>query len=269
MPDFGPTLINTFLMSDLISLKRGYAVVNADQPSHLEDLRKNIFSLARAIFQLPNYPPEHGFNSFHREVHMLSPGELNERRIELIQRVTAEYNVAEVIFRAFETNLRNLLGPDILAQKNANLVLQIPGDLNPSELHRDAPANSPYELVVWVPLVNCYGTKAMYILDISDTEKALHYMEENPNNWEGFESFAKSLSETPKINFGQALMFFTGCLHGSDVNTENETRVSLNVRYKNLFSPSGLKNQLQFFRPLRISEIARFGASFESQELLK
>lgn len=254
-------------MSKQISLEKGYAVVDADEFEYLEKIRAQIFSLTKEIFRLPDAEPEMGLNNFHKNIEGMPLGQLNKLRIDLIQRITAECDVREQVFKAFEKSLTQLLGPDILAQKNCNLVLQPPGDPNPSELHRDAPANSPYELVVWVPLVDCYGTKAMYMLDLKNTEKAFAHLDANPDDWAGFEQFAKSLSVTPTVPFGKALIFHTGCLHGSEINSEHETRVSLNIRYKNLFSPSGLKNQLQFFSPLRVSDVARLGSLLEAREL--
>ena len=56
-------------------------------------------------------------------------------------------------------------------------------------------------------------------------------------------------------------------LHGSDINKEKETRISLNLRFKNLFSPSGLKNQLQYYRPINISNITKIGAKIDSEEI--
>ena len=256
-------------MDKSFSFEKGFAVVDADEPVYLETLRKEIFSITKDVFKLPNSEPEDGFNNFHTNIKDMTLGELNKFRIELIQRITAECNVRELVFKAFEKRLLQMLGPDILAQKNCNLVLQPPGDQNPSELHRDAPANSPYELVVWVPLVNCFDTKAMYIVDIKKTEQAFEFLDANPADWAGFESYAKSLAVTPDVPFGKGLIFHTGCLHGSDINAENETRVSLNIRYKNIFSPSGLKNQLQFFSPLRVSEVARLGSLLEARELQK
>ena len=158
-------------MDKSFSFEKGFAVVDADEPVYLETLRKEIFSITKDVFKLPNSEPEDGFNNFHTNIKDMTLGELNKFRIELIQRITAECNVRELVFKAFEKRLLQMLGPDILAQKNCNLVLQPPGDQNPSELHRDAPANSPYELVVWVPLVNCFDTKAMYIVDIKKTER--------------------------------------------------------------------------------------------------
>ncbi|MGZ3157835.1 MAG: sporadic carbohydrate cluster 2OG-Fe(II) oxygenase [Burkholderiaceae bacterium] len=251
------------------SFKKGFVVVDADEPIHLDTLRSQIFSITKEVFGLPDTAPEQGLNEFHKSVTGIPLGQLNTLRVELIHRITAECDVRELVFQAFEKQLTKMLGPDILAQKNTNLVLQPPGDPNPSELHRDSPANSPYELVVWVPLVDCYGTKAMYLLDVDSTQQAFSYLSANPEDWTGFENYAKSLSVTPDVPFGKALIFHTGCLHGSNINAEKETRVSLNIRYKNLFSPSGLKNQLQFFSPLRVSDVARLGSLQEARDLLK
>jgi len=256
-------------MRESLLLENGFEVVEADEPQYLEELRKNIFIIAKQIFELPGSDPMEGLNNFHRSISNLTLGDLNKKRIECIERITVECNAVEAIFKSFEQRILGLLGPDILAQKTCNLVIQPPGDPNPSELHRDAPGNSPYELVVWVPLVNCFGTKTMYILDITHSEKALDRLAENPQDWDIFEQYVKSNAKRPNVAFGQALIFHAGCLHGSDINSERDTRVSLNVRYKNLFSPSGLKNQLQFFKLLRASHVTSLGSRFEARDLQK
>ncbi len=254
-------------MRESLLLRSGFEVFEADQPQYLEELRNNIFIIAKQIFELPGSNPEEGLNNFHRNISNLTLGDLNSKRIACVERITLECDAVNMVFKAFERRLIGLLGPDILAQKNCNLVIQPPGDPNPSELHRDAPGNSPYELVVWVPLVNCFRTKAMYILDITRSEEALDRLAENPQDWDIFEQYVKENAERPTVAFGKALIFHTGCLHGSDINSESDTRVSLNMRYKNLFSPSGLKNQLQFFELLRTSEVTNLGSRFEARNL--
>ena len=251
------------------TLEKGFIIVQADNTSYLDQVRSEIFKLTREIFQISETDPELGFNNFHRYIGTLTPAQLNTMRIELIKKITDQVDVSELIFRAFEGTLTKLLGPDILAQKTCNLVLQPPNDPNPSELHRDAPANSPYEIVVWLPLVDCYRTKAMYILDIDATTTCLEQLGKNPSNWDDFENHSKKLASNPDVPYGSALLFFTGLLHGSEINQEAETRVTLNIRYKNFFSPSGLKNQLQFFKPLRVSNLTKLGANLELRELLR
>jgi len=252
-----------------INLTSGFDIVEADDRSMLDQIRADIYEHVANIYNVRESSPERGLNEFHKAIKNLSLGEINERRIELIRRITSECAVGERVFLAFEKKILSILGPDILAQRNCNLVLQPPEDPYPSELHRDTPGNSAYEIVVWIPLVDCYGSKAMYILDKVNTQTAMEWLDAHPNDWPAYEKYARSLAINPNVSFGQALIFHTGCLHGSDVNVEGETRVSLNMRYKNIFSPSGLKNQLQFFKPLRISDLTRIGSELEARELMK
>jgi len=248
--------------------ENGYSVLPAHNPEWLLRLRSEVYAITRQLFRNSDTNPESGFNNLHKNLSEMSSGKLNELRMTLIEQLTAECNVKEYVFNAFEPQLISLIGPDVLAQKNCNLVIQAPGDPNPSELHRDAPYNSPYEIVVWVPLVDCLRSKAMYILDEKSTNNAFQRLSSQPDDWIGFERYAKSLASNPAVPFGSALFFHTGCLHGSEVNSENETRVSLNIRYKNLFSPSGLKNQMQYFTPIRTSPLSRLGGRLEAKELL-
>jgi sporadic carbohydrate cluster 2OG-Fe(II) oxygenase len=253
----------------MFDLRDGYATISASSMDPLLELRSEIYALICQEFGIEGADIEASLNGFHKHITSYSLGEFNKKRVGLIQRISAEVDASGLIFSAFENSITQILGPDILAQKGCNLVLQPPLDPNPSELHRDTPANSPYELVVWVPLVNAYATKAMYILTAEDTKKAFDFLEKSPMEWDEFEKKCKSLSRIGTVEFGKALIFNASLLHGSEINNETETRVSLNIRYKNLFSPSGFKNQLQFFKPIRVSDFSRIGSEVEMRELLR
>jgi sporadic carbohydrate cluster 2OG-Fe(II) oxygenase len=249
---------------------KGYEIVQADDLECLEQLRAQIFKHLAGTFDLdPNLDPEDGLNLFHKYIVGLSATEVNSLRMTLIKKISTEIDFSEMIFQSFEKSISDLLGPDILAQKLCNIVIQPPADPNPSELHRDAPLNSPYEIVIWVPFVDCFATKAMYILGNEDTDQALEFLRKTPDDWNGFETYCNDKAVQPSVPFGSALIFFTGLFHGSHINQEDETRVSVNIRYKNLFAPSGLKNQLQFFKILRTSPLAKLGSRLEMKELLK
>jgi sporadic carbohydrate cluster 2OG-Fe(II) oxygenase len=247
--------------------RNGFAVVPSDSLETLQELRRSVYAIAKRNFTVSETDPARGLNLLHEAA--ATGAELNERRLRLIREVNETANCAEHVFHAFESSLHQLLGPDILAQRTTNLVIQQPGDPNPSELHRDAPANSPYEVVVWVPLVDCYGSKSMYLLPREATSAALARLSERPDDWEGFHAFCLSLACGVDVPFGKALLFWSGLLHGSHVNRESETRFSLNVRYKSLFAPSGLKEPFEFFRILRTSPLTRLGLAFQREQALR
>ena len=82
--------------------------------------------------------------------------------------------MVDLIFNSFSSYIEYLLGKDLLVQKTINLVIQTPKDLNPTIPHRDAPPNSYFELVLWIPLVDCKNTKSMYTVDMVQTNLALN-----------------------------------------------------------------------------------------------
>ena len=233
----------------MINLNNGYFVQKSPKIKTLNIIRNEIYELIKNIFQY-DYPDiDYGLNNFHNLTKKINDIEFNEKRILLINQLNEKLDIGQLIFDSFKDTIFNLLGPDILIQKNCNLVIQKPNDPNPSELHRDAPANSPYEIVLWLPLVDCYKTKSMYVVDYKSTKKLYEDLDKH-KDWELFEKDSiQNATELP-VKFGEALFFSTAILHGSNINKENETRFSLNIRFKNIFSPSGLKNQLQFFKKL-------------------
>ena len=251
---------------NLHNFNNGYEIFDVQNKAKLENLRKKIVFDLRKLFKIKEKNPNLVLNNFHLYNKKISDKKLNSLRVDLIKKINRDNSLGDMIFDLFRNNIVNLFGQDILIQKNINLVIQKPNDKNPSEIHRDAPQNSSYEVVVWIPLVDCYSTKSMYILDYKSTNRALNFLQKNKNQWKEFEKFSKKISKNPKVNYGQALFFHSGLLHGSNINKENETRISLNIRFKNLFSPTGLKNQLQYYRPLNISNITKFGAQLDSKE---
>lgn len=170
------------------------------------------------------------------------------------------------IFAAFRSKLTSLVGQDVLAQRVPNVVLQPPNHPTPTELHRDAPANSPYEVVVWLPLVDCHDSKSMYILNRESTRTALDLYRLNPNDTEAFEGLLDARAELVNVPYGSALLFWSALFHGSQINTESETRVSLNTRYKHLFAPLGMKDPFRYFEMLQTTELTRLGLSFQRSE---
>ena len=246
----------------MLNFKNGYFIQKAKQKRPLDEIRRKIYALIKVVFEYDHSDINYGLNNFHKLTRDMTDIEFNEKRVILINEINAKIDLGQLIFNLFDETITNLLGPDILIQKNCNLVIQKPNDLNPSELHRDAPANSPFEVVLWLPLVDCYNTKAMYIVSYNDTKKLYEELDVH-KNWDIFEKKSIQKSKEVPVKFGEALFFSTAILHGSNINKEEETRFSLNIRFKNIFSPSGLKNQLQFFRKLKVSDLVDIGSSIE------
>jgi len=246
--------------------RKGYAVIPADDLDAIVKLREQILDRAKCIFGETQQTVEEFFNFFHHQG--VTGATLNERRLQLISEVNANVDSGSLIFQGFRSTIIELLGPDLLVQKNTNLVIQQPQDPNPSELHRDAPANSPFEVVVWLPLTDSYGTKAMYILDRDGTRNALKHVED-ASDLKSMEAYVRDSAPNLPVPFGSALFFWAGLLHGSRVNVENETRWTLNQRFKNLFSPNGGKEPFEFFKIHQLSPLCKSAMELLRREALE
>lgn len=243
--------------------RRGFDIFEADDRQALESLRQDIFAQARGILGGDGNDPEAFFNSFHQR--RMQGGELNAFRMKLVSTCTDALRVNSVVFRAFEKTLGEMVGADVAAQKVVNIVIQQPGDADQVMTHRDAPANSHFEVITWLPLVDVYDTKSMFISDLETSSKAIAALK----NGGTYDSYCKTIEATAidlEVPFGSACLFAAGIAHGAKINVTDETRWALNIRYKNLFSPYGDKGILEFFDILKLSPLSNVAFELEKRE---
>lgn len=243
--------------------ERGYALVQAGDRAALDELRAGVYLEAHRLVPGLDEPVDAFFNRFHEAA--LAGTELNAVRIALVEALTGQLGVARRLFTAFREPLSMLVGADVAAQKTVNLVVQQPGDADQVPIHRDAPSNSHFEVILWVPLVDVYGTKTMFIVDRADSARGLAMLKDGAS-YEAFSAVMREQGVDVVVPYGSALLFAAGLVHGCKVNVESETRWSLNLRYKNLFSPYGAKGLAEFFDVLELSPLSRVAFAFERQE---
>ena len=85
----------------------------------------------------------------------------------------------------------------------------------------------------------------MYTVDLKTAKIALDELDKNPDDWEKFLSKIKD-KKFYKYKIWTGIIFLPYVFHGSEVNKTDETRFSLNIRFKGLFTPSGKKFPLHF-----------------------
>ncbi len=154
---------------------------------------------------------------------------------------------------------------DLAMQLRINLSIQLPNDdssLLP--VHADVWAgDSPYEVVLWIPYVDVYGTKTMFILP---RDKDAHYQAKmNELKLKSAEELYRAIEPDLRwldIPYGNVLLFTQNVMHGNIVNREPETRWSSNCRFKSLFSPYHDKKLGEFFEPILVRPATRIGASY-------
>ena len=221
--------------------------VNKKRLIHLKKIKLLISNISEIVIKKKINKVE----NFHNLIK--SKKNFNEIKLKIISKINKK-KLNNMLFFLLKDNLIDIFGPDIAVQKKINLVIQRPFDANYVTLHKDSPPNSPYELVVWIPLMDCKKTNAFKFLTIKNSKK-IEDMFKNNVSEKKIKEFANKKSCSINSNFGEFIIFWTGIYHFSGMNCENITRWSLNLRYKNLFSPYGSKGYLDYFEPINYSKL--------------
>ena len=65
------------------------------------------------------------------------------------------------------------------------------------------------------------------------------------------------------VSYGEVLIFDQALPHGNRLNTEIETRWSMNCRFKGVFTPYGDKKIGEFFEPITLRAASKKGMSYQ------
>jgi len=243
----------------------GYLKVQTDSKTSLIYLREKIVKNICKILKIkipPSVSHDYFLNNFHKKIKLKN---LNNIRLQLIRALNQDKDYRKHYFLTAKKVLYELVGNELSMQNRINLSIQIPKDKSSLlPLHSDIwSGDSPFELVVWIPLVNCYRTKSMYILP----PKFYRQVEKNFSKFSGnsSENFFKKIKKNLdwiKINFGEILIFNQALPHGNIVNDEKETRWSMNCRFKSVFSPYGDKKIGEFFEPITLRIASELGVKY-------
>lgn len=215
-------------------LKKGYVTFSVEKIATLKNVQEMIATEISAS----------GKNTLGKnldEIHAcISVSEINDLRIKIYNLINQQPGFTKKYFKLFEKQLSKLIGNELACQNKVNVSIQMPGDTTSTlALHTDTVAGqSKFEVVAWLPLTAAFETNAMYVFSIEDSQDMLmelpQYQEKGMNalfnDWQHKASFIE-------VKEGEALIFSSNLMHGNVVNKTSRTRISLNSRYKGLFTP--------------------------------
>src|SRR3954468_6707368 len=145
-------------------LQQGFCVVSLEEREALAKIRSSVvealkLSIGDGGSRLDD---ESYLNRFHE---LAQPSAVNAARLKVQAEVGGAEEFKQLIFRCAKSFLFPLIGTEIAMQRQVNLVIQPPGDSTSLHyLHTDVWSGcSPYEIILWLPLVNVFGTKSMSI----------------------------------------------------------------------------------------------------------
>jgi sporadic carbohydrate cluster 2OG-Fe(II) oxygenase len=244
-------------------LKQGYIIRPAFDLEALEWISKQFINLIENELDVQSSGnPQDVLNNIHQNVPV---SELNEFRLKIIQGFNAIEGFREMYFRVARPYLETIVGNELSMQLRVNLSIQLPGDSSSLlPVHADTwSGDSSFEVVVWLPLVNCYDTKSMYILPPRPASKLSgEFIERAGNNSDDLYDSIVNDVEWLEVRYGEVLIFNQALPHGNSINEESETRWSMNCRFKSVFSPYGDKKIGEFFEPITLRPASINGMNY-------
>tara|TARA_B100001121_G_scaffold271408_1_gene257318 strand:- start:329 stop:1066 length:738 start_codon:yes stop_codon:yes gene_type:complete len=228
--------------------EKGFVRLNL-QEQHIYkyiELKNKIKKRFKSKFQ------KNSFENFHKNVSIKN---INKIRMDIIKYINSINKLKNDIYLSLQPFIDILLGPDIIIQKSINLGIQMPLDESRALFHKDTPLSSFHEIVLWIPLVDCKKSMCMLMIDKKDQIEAERLL--NGKKKDRFDDFVKKKGKLKEIKFGQALIFNTNNYHYIPINKTTKTRWAINIRLKNLFTPYGERNLLDYYELLKISPLSR------------
>ena len=241
-------------------LKKGYIISKVEKRKSLNYLKNIITINSQKILKRKNL----NLNKIHNYV---SANSINEFRLEILNKLNKDSNSRFHYFNLARETLFNLTSNELMMQKNINLSIQLPNDESSLlPIHSDVwSGDSPYEINLWLPLVDCYKSKSMYLLKKKYLDKFTLKLKKNKiKNSSKIFNLVKNEIQFLKINFGNFLIFDQTLPHGNVINKEKETRWSMNCRFKSMFSPYGDKKIGEFFLPITTRSMTKIGLKYKS-----
>lgn len=225
---------------------------------HGFEVKKINFSKLNIFKKLNNRIAKDALNKFEKNtrlenIHQKYIANFNEYRLDIIKKINKIKDIKKTLFEILRDDLEILFGKDIVIQKFINLGIQRPNDPERTPMHSDSPSHSLFEVVIWIPLVDSRKTMGMYFFPTEISKKAKKLVVEG-NNKE-IEEFAKKFGKNLDIKFGEFVVFLTDCFHYIPINKEPYTRWSINLRFKNTFTPYSKKGFLDYYEPISYSKI--------------
>ena len=243
--------------------EKGYIVLDIEDKAPLEQIRSTVIEVASEHLGVFGGDATEFLNGVHR---LVAPDKLNELRIHVINKINAQTWVREALFRLGRHMLEILVGNELAMQLRVNLSIQMPrDDSSLLPIHADVwSGDSPFEVVLWLPLVDCYGSKSMYILPPAPAQRLYECFSElqGKSSEELFQAIESDV-DWIEIRYGEVMIFNQNLPHGNQVNTESETRWSMNCRFKGVFTPYGDKKLGEFFEPITLRVASRNGMNYK------
>ena len=253
-----PALVDEFMSN-------GYIIRDVEDRAALDRMRRELVLIAARLAELP-VPDDDG--AFLDNIHTKIPVEkLNPFRLGVYREMNAHPWFRPTYFQLTRRMIEGLVGNELAMQNRINFSIQMPKEQTSLlDIHADVfSGETPYQVVQWLPLVDVWGTKSMFILPRPKSEAVVERFKDFGDG--GMRALYDAVEKDLiwlNIPYGKVLIFCPNFLHGNVVNEEATSRWSMNCRFTGLFTPydSAEKSLGSFYLPITVKPVTRVGMAF-------
>jgi len=251
-------------------IKNGYLIFQVRELKKLNILKKNVANIVRKILKKKIVD----LDFFHKEINKKN---INSIRMKIFNEINNKNIMKYFYYYIFKEKLELLVGNELAMQNQLNLSIQMPNDhTSVLPMHADTfNGESPFEVVAWLPLVDCFKTKSMYFVDPKNsdnmTKKLNIFSVPKKGGMNKVYKLLKNKIKFINIKYGEALIFSPNYFHGNVVNLETSTRFSFNTRFKSILSPytSEEKTLGKFYQLITMRPATKLGLNFKKPDKFK
>jgi len=243
-------------------LEAGYVIQRCEEPDVLEALHHRVLKEANGwLLDQRGLGAMRDLESSHETI---TSKFINDIRLHLFAHLNSTERTRYDYFRLASSLIQRLVGNELAMQNKVNLSIQQPGDqTSVLELHSDVWAgDSPFQVVLWVPLTNTTASNAMFLLNPNTSHEAYQRARagELKSMAEIHEAY-RSRFKPIEVRLGEVLVFNSNCLHGNQLNTTSTSRWSLNCRVTSLLAPATTPERRlgAYYTPIMIRPATRMG----------
>ncbi len=244
--------------------ENGYIVENGDIQyidllkkqtlNHFFDFQKSICHIADDTVRL-------------NEAHLyIEKNESNNLRLYIMKEINRTPKFNKNYYLAAKSIIHTLCGNELAMQKKAGISINLPNNKNDVlPIHADTwNGVSPFELNIWIPMVDCKKSMCLYLL----TKEA--YVERLKSSKKLLQMSSDKLYEELKtdlklieVKYGEIMAFDQSLPHGYMLNEENSTHWSFNCRFKGLHTPYWDKKLGDYFMPITVKACTMIGINYQ------
>lgn len=245
-------------------LDQGYVIQDIKEIQYLNWIREFFCkTIVKTLPKLKNDKPENILNNIHKHFPISN---LNKFRLDIFNKINSVKKFRENFYKISKPLVDIIVGNEVSMQLRVNLSIQLPkDDSSLLPVHADTWSGvSPFESVIWLPLVDCHKTKSMYILP-PKKNKQLSKLFSNSRVKKSDDLFNEIKKDLIWLNvkYGQVVIFDQSLPHGNRINKENETRWTMNCRFKSIFTPYADKKIGEFYEPITLKAASKRGISYK------